>query len=359
MLAYSLLGLVVKGRRDQEILVEDGVSEFHLYDLVVVDECSMIGADIFDFIADASHAHPDTKIIFVGDPAQLPPVGEDDSPTFKIRQRAILTNIVRQAEGNPIIGLAAAIRNAQNNGERVNVREHVGHSDEHGLFLMPGEHFERWMPQAFKSEAYQNNPDRVRIISWRNSQVIRFNRKVREILHGGRTDAPFIPGERAITAGAVHRLSEGKKQSAKLALHSAVEGQVLECARTIHPWFDDDRFNVWEVLFQPDDRDEVTLYLPDVSEKERIKSRLQELANQAINDDDVSWGPFWKLKRSMEDLRPCHAITTHRSQGSTYRNVFVDAADIMRNPNRAEALRSLYTGITRASDRVILNLATI
>ena len=69
----------------------------------------------------------------------------------------------------------------------------------------------------------------------------------------------------------------------------------------------------------------------------------------------ISWGGFWALKNEfMHDVRPCHAITAHRSQGSTYRSVFVDVEDILSNYNTTEALRCLYVACTRASDILVL-----
>jgi len=49
-------------------------------------------------------------------------------------------------------------------------------------------------------------------------------------------------------------------------------------------------------------------------------------------------------------------MTVHKSQGSTFENVFVDAEDILANPNREEALRCLYVAVSRASHNVIVNI---
>jgi hypothetical protein len=44
-----------------------------------------------------------------------------------------------------------------------------------------------------------------------------------------------------------------------------------------------------------------------------------------------------------------YAITVHKSQGSTFKNVFIDIMDIFENHNQPERLKCLYTAITRSS----------
>jgi hypothetical protein len=44
-----------------------------------------------------------------------------------------------------------------------------------------------------------------------------------------------------------------------------------------------------------------------------------------------------------------YAITVHKSQGSTFMNVFIDIMDIFENHNQPERLKCLYTAITRSS----------
>lgn len=51
-----------------------------------------------------------------------------------------------------------------------------------------------------------------------------------------------------------------------------------------------------------------------------------------------------------------YAITIHKSQGSTYDNVFVDIDDILQNTQSNEIKRCVYTSITRSSGKVFLAL---
>jgi hypothetical protein len=48
-----------------------------------------------------------------------------------------------------------------------------------------------------------------------------------------------------------------------------------------------------------------------------------------------------------------NAITTHRSQGSTYKRVYVDLIDIIKcNDNKKEGFQCLYTAVTRAAENL-------
>lgn len=74
------------------------------YDLVIVDEASMVSTELYADLK--AHA---IKLLFVGDPAQLEPVG--DNPNLMRECDFTLTQIHRQARGNPILRLARHVRN--------------------------------------------------------------------------------------------------------------------------------------------------------------------------------------------------------------------------------------------------------
>jgi hypothetical protein len=64
------------------------------------------------------------------------------------------------------------------------------------------------------------------------------------------------------------------------------------------------------------------------------------------------WKKYFYIKDHWLDLRPVHASTVHKAQGSTYKHVFIDLNDISRNNKWREVTRLMYVAITRASDEV-------
>jgi exodeoxyribonuclease V len=62
---------------------------------------------------------------------------------------------------------------------------------------------------------------------------------------------------------------------------------------------------------------------------------------------------YFQFLDQFADIVYGYAITTHKSQGSTYKNVYIDMSDIISsNPNDKNSHQCLYTAITRASDKI-------
>jgi exodeoxyribonuclease-5 len=72
-------------------------------DLIIVDEASMVSTDLYSDLKLFNK-----KLLFVGDPGQLEPVG--DNPNLMAIPNFVLNKIHRQAENSPIITLANDIR---------------------------------------------------------------------------------------------------------------------------------------------------------------------------------------------------------------------------------------------------------
>lgn len=74
------------------------------YDIVVVDEYSMLGSDLYRDLM----SFDEVRLILVGDPAQLPPV---KSKSLQFTPDAVLSEVVRTALNNPITMFATNVRN--------------------------------------------------------------------------------------------------------------------------------------------------------------------------------------------------------------------------------------------------------
>lgn len=106
--ASTIHSLIYKAELDQDtdelVFVLNDESPAKLADLVIIDECSMVGNALAEDLLSFGK-----KVLVLGDPAQLPPV--KDTGFFTNRPPDfMLTTIHRQAEDNPIIWLSKMIR---------------------------------------------------------------------------------------------------------------------------------------------------------------------------------------------------------------------------------------------------------
>ena len=108
---HRLLRLKLKRKGDLEICEETDQTDNSLDDLalVVIDESSMIDTKLLEIVLKCASLSK-TRLVFVGDPAQLPPVGEVQSSVFSMNRviSAHLTEVVRHQ--GPILKLASSIR---------------------------------------------------------------------------------------------------------------------------------------------------------------------------------------------------------------------------------------------------------
>lgn len=91
----------------EELVFKKKAQKVLPYDLIIVDEASMLTATVFHDIL--SYSIP---VIFVGDPGQLPPV--EDKPVDILHTTPfVLTDVMRQALENPIVQWATMVRNGK------------------------------------------------------------------------------------------------------------------------------------------------------------------------------------------------------------------------------------------------------
>ena len=104
---HSLLYFPVIDEKTKEIIGWNYVSKEEIrasYDVIIVEEGGMVSEKLFEDIMEIG-----VPTVFVGDKEQLPPIDDNGFNVMDAAQ-AHLTEIHRQAEGNPIITLSRQIR---------------------------------------------------------------------------------------------------------------------------------------------------------------------------------------------------------------------------------------------------------
>lgn len=336
---YSALGLKLGADGAVREVSATGKHKLDKVTAVVVDEGSMIPDKLGDHMRRAA-AELNIKFIIMGDPYQLPPVGEDDSHVFSYGNQYELTKVERH--DNQILNFVTKIRESiQGNTQLPQMVSDYG--DDGGVYYLNRQGFQKQLIKGFTSDSYRDDPQKFRIIAWRNKTVQNYNEIIRDAIYGAKsTDGPFQVGERVVCAAPVI-----DKDADETLLTTDEETTVQEINVIQHPVLA--KFKVYESWLLPDySTDWVPTYVIHDESRRQWELFLQELADKCKRRE-ASWPEFWSVKEMMHDIRPCHAMTCHRSQGSTFESVFVDHWDILANQNSREAARCLYVGASRAS----------
>jgi energy-coupling factor transporter ATP-binding protein EcfA2 len=347
---FSILGLRPKVQGDREIYVRDKRAEPVMADVVVIDECSMLGEDLMVHIR--RHLKQ-SFVLFVGDPAQLPPVGETESQAFDTKRRSHLSTIVRQAANNPILAAAHAIRKSQ--GGPMDWSWCVPSAAPPLGVYLPGDSADDWMKQGFLSPAFEQDPDSFRYLAWTNARVAEVNQKIRRWRYGDRAMVPFVPGEFAlirkpIILDKVTLFTTNEEAEVTGIERSSVEHYVRRVGNCAG-WTA--AIPTWRVTLMRRDYGPVPVEIvADVAAYNRAIARMTD---EAAGCRD-RWEHLFEFKNSLANLQAIYAMTVHVSQGSTFRNTFVDIPDIRRRArdNPLETQQMLYVAATRSSHALVL-----
>lgn len=349
---YQLLGL--KLEYDDEggrVLVEGRDSALGKYELIILDEASMVSTKLWSLLSKVVPCR-DVKVICLGDPAQLPPVNEPFSPVFwAIASQVELTQIMRHNSHNPIADIIEAARDRVFNSDRSLLLHNSYTSDrQYGVWVLERAKWLNQLIRAFSSPKYQNNPDYVRAIAWTNRAVDALNNYIREAIYED-ANQPYVVGERLVAKDTIFDSVDGEE----IIMPTSAECQVVEAKPSIN-----NDYNIWRLKVVDDEGNHHRLKVLDRSSIAKFNTDLREQASKArqkkLAGTKNPWQEYWELRNRYAQFNYAYAVTSHKSQGSTFSNVFVAQNDICRNPNEVERYKSLYVTYSRASDRLILNI---
>lgn len=329
---HRLLGCR-KQKKDGEIFFAPDLSKpqaIHEYDVVIIDECSMIGAEMWGWITRAVEDSDDLKIIVMGDPCQLPPVKDGDmSPTFNL-PCARLDKIMRHQ--GVIEQAATAMRESlETPTKTLPVAKDA--EDEHGEVVN--------LHQTEFMAAILADLERAKVLAFTNKAVNWVNAHIREHLFG--TDAqPFEPGERLVL---VETFSDGIYGM----LHTETEVNVEAAERAMHM-----DIECWRLRVDSLDGGHFELYTLVASQRPEFRRRIARAKDKG--KAGAGWGEFYDLKEGFASVRPGWATTIHKSQGSTYDHVYLIQTNVLSaSTDPATRKMLLYVGYSRARKKLILS----
>ena len=381
------------------------------YDIIIIDECSMLSNEIICSLQKLKNFN--NKIIFVGDPAQLPPVNET-SHIFNIKDiPSYELNEIMRYKGN-IVKLANNIRELVFNKEiKIKFKDYKCDT------ITINKKYEKWFNSYLvnlKEGLSNSNLDNLPIcLTYTNRQTDKINLGVRKELFGDNIKR-FMENEIIIfnsyyylnenttkyytsqkaqvktidvttikpkylglcdicnnniekdTMACGHRICEScinKKYSCKVCsieqTISNTPNKIKDNFDKIFECFKDLEIKVWKLVLQNED---IVYIIHDIYEYNEM---IETLRNKIIKFGtflrkyksynkiiETTWNYLYESVIDIfADISYGYCITTHKSQGSTFNNVYVDMNNIIfKNTNMEESYRCLYTAITRTSDKL-------
>lgn len=352
--------------------------------LFIVDEASMLGVgdgaagsslfgsgELMDDLVRYVYSGEGCRLLFVGDVAQLSPVGEEESPALcdavisrygLLVGSADLTEVVRQSNGSDVLAGATLIRNLL-------AEDYLGrppiHTDPEGeVRVLPGGD----LVESLVSDYQGSGLDEVIVVTRSNKRAIVYNNGIRSRIFD--YEDTLTRGDRVMVvknnyfwvAQAAKLLSDG----GRLPLDFMANGDAAKVVtmRNVHEQYG--------FLFA-----DVTLCFPDYDNFELdcrvLLSTLQSESPSLTREEserlyeqilvDYNHIPLKRdrLKALREDayynalqLKYAYAVTCHKAQGGQWARVYIDEGFVPEESMGRPYLRWLYTAFTRTTDRVYL-----
>ena len=371
---HRLLRLKLRRERDLERCEETEQTALALehLGLVLVDEASMVDSTLLEICLRCAHPFA-CRLVFVGDPAQLPPVGEPTSPVFALQRRAgaELRQVVRHQ--GPVLALATALRQGD-----LPCRQPpplpLWRTSTGAVVAMNRGEWLRAAQEALRRSAATDNPDLVRLLCYTNRTLEALVPLARRALHGAMADQlPVLPGEVLITRAAVMApacaAGEEAAEEPDMVLGTNRELVVEDVTPTRCDLAD---FGltaelglappVIDTLSAQVNTGEARLslrLLPPLGTAQRqlLDDTLQQLRQRAREVGKREGRPLWRrfflLRDAFASLGPAAVLSVHRAQGSTFGEVFV-AADVFWPQDETLRRQLVYVAVSRASQAVTL-----
>jgi exodeoxyribonuclease-5 len=312
---HSLLKLTVRNdfRTGKTFLARSPKAKPYDGQVIVIDEASMIDRQLYGIIREMCGG---SKVIYVGDDAQLAPIQGSNFSIFKLGiKTANLNQVMRSLDTPEITELSTALRAAVFSGSNLAISSRppaitrINGRDAHTLIT-----------------------DMVRAGDWHSNIVLSFtNARAAEAIAAIRKAAnkpiDLLPGDSVIVNSA-HKTPTGWIPTDSMLQIERIE-PVENQPTLIDVYTDEGVFLTY-----------------------RDNTQLQR--DIAAAGSAKNWDLYFKLKEEFIDLRHAEGLTIHKSQGSTFDTVFVDLGSLFSCRNPDDRRRLLYVACSRTRKQLYL-----
>lgn len=362
-------------------------SVFHEASVIFIDEASMVNESILETIK-KDIGNRNVAVIFIGDKGQLPPIRSAQDPYYKGKHldtdapspiftdkaipKSVLSVRVRQGESSPVLDYADNFWNfATGNSNRYPIDKATGAKTKitnEGALVIQSQNTDltQQLLPLFERAKAEKDPNVVKIVAYTNARVDEYNRRLHYSLHpeaASNNDMNFYEGDLII-------FNDSFALSPIEQIENSSEGIITGILREDEYKHNDvtSPVKMRSIIVKLQSGKEVTIPIVEKSEANLNVHRLnlEKLKETALKaqkgtyEFKKAWKDFYEYRDKFANLGYGYAITSHKSQGSTYEVVAVDSANIegVKPISYKTKAHSIYTALTRAANVTIVNSST-
>ncbi len=344
----------------------------HTNTIFVVDEASMIGLDnpssdsiyhsLLESLLEYVFSGTNCKIILVGDTAQLPPIGSNESPALNIDylkasynlqiKHIELKQVARQEDASGILKNATHLRECI-----INFKDEFPKISLHkDVVRLTGEDLEDALNTAYSNYGFND----VLLVTRSNKRANLFNQAVRARVRY--MDEDLCGGDLMMVVKNNYFWLDEKSEAGFIANGDSLEIKKIVRRKELYG------FNFAECIVKLSDYENipeltVNLLLDSIYTEvpSLTKDQQQELFTNVM--EDLADEPIMGLRMAYLRKNPYfnalqvkfnYAVTCHKAQGGQWPCVFIDQGYLTKEMLNVEYIRWLYTAFTRASEKVYL-----
>ena len=354
------------------------------YKLYIVDEASMINSRLCMFLEKTCVSNK-CKIIFIGDNSQLAPVGEKYSSAFRNIKSYSLKQIVRQGEDNPVSYLLDLLRYDINHKTYKflnyiqRFKEQFNADYTKGYQVCDANTFNQTVYNNFNDEELTRNVDYAKVISYTNLNVSSWNKFIRNSIIADSDKSILTKNDLIISyVTIVNEFND-------CVIKNSEEYIINDIQNFTDSRYDKNGLKGFLVKFQAIHGGDITtpLFVIDHTDSYTVQRYVQinnsmiEAAKTArANIRNEKWKSYFAFKEycllmvniispdgkiiTSRSLDYGFALTSHKSQGSTFDTALVDVNDIVFDKygqpyaDAEEVNRRLYVACSRCKNKLYL-----
>ena len=348
--------------------------------LYIVDEASMVsngngretaafgsGCLLDDLMQYVYSADQNCRLLLIGDPAQLPPVGEEASPALMASvlrgygmrvYEADLSEVLRQAQESGILYNATRIRNEKPVEGLLTALPRIHLHGFADIRIVPGDELIESLATSY-SRAGQ---DDTIVITRSNKRANIYNQGIRATVLD--REEELCRGDQLMIVKNNYNLPQSEETKTKLTFLANGDIATVQRVRNIHELYG---FRFADVTLQFPDYDDYELtatVLLDTLTSESpslTREQQQQLYDRVMEDyADIPLKQD-RLKKLKQDryynalqVKFAYAVTCHKAQGGQWSHVYIDQGYMTDDMLTPDYFHWLYTAFTRATNRLFL-----